>query len=168
MNHKALAEMTDTAVHPVTIVEDGMLSNAAISLLCRIQHFNDQIDHPLTSDKRIAAIEVACEILIEIIQFSQSMGLEETRDEKDVLTNLVDRKKLVAAMLKKQSWSEMIGLDPDRSRVKDQEYAQLGFRFEDLFSKRLSKLDALVADPEHAREWHEHWSEVVTEFSNRW
>lgn len=168
MNHKAFAEMIDSVSSHVQIVEDGRLSNEAISLLCRIQHFNDQIDHPQTSEKRLTAINVACEILVEIIDFVQTTGLVESRENKEILANFVDRKNQVEALLRKQSWGEMIGMDQERSRKKDEEFAQLGVRFEDMFRKRLSSLSHLVTDPALSREWQESWSTVITEFSTRW
>jgi len=168
MNHKAFAEMIDSVATHVRIAEDGRLSNAAISLLCRIQHFNDQIDRPQTTEKRLAAIGVACEILVEIIDFIESTGHEQSRENKEALANFVDRKNQVESMLRKQSWSEMIGMDQERSRQKNEEYAQLGIRFEDIFRKRLSSLSLQLLEPALAQEWQESWSSVITEFSTRW
>jgi hypothetical protein len=168
MNHKAFAEMIDSATAYVTIVQDGGFSNAAISLLCRIEHFNNQIDRPQTSEKRLAAIGVACEILVEMIDFCSSTGIVESRESKELLANFVDRKNQVEILLKKQTWSEMIGRDLESSRKKEQEYAQLGVRFEDMFRKRFTILGQQVNDPIQSQEWQEGWSTVVTEFSTRW
>lgn len=168
MNHKAFAEMIDSATAYVTIVHDGVFSNEAISLLCRIEHFNNQIDHPQTTEKRLLAIGVACEILVELIDFCTSTGMEETRESKELLANFVDRKNQVESLLKKHSWSEMIGRDLESSRKKEQEYAQLGIRFEDMFRKRFLLLGQQVTDPIQAQEWQEGWSTVITEFSTRW
>lgn len=168
MNHKTFAEMIDTTDLRVKVVDDGRLTNDAISFLCRIQHFNDQIDRPNTNEKRLLAIGVACEILVEIIDFAQSTGQAETRENKEFLSNFVERKNQVEALLKKQSWSEMVGMDQERSRQKVEEYTQLGLRFEDIFRKRLTSLNYLVRDPAQAREWQDGWSSLITEFSTRW
>ena len=168
MNHKVFAEIIDNASPFTAIVKDGAFSNEAISLLCRIEHFNNQIDHPQTSEKRLAAIGVACEILVELIDFCTSAGIEDTTESKELLANFVDRKNQVEALLKKQTWSEMIGRDQESTRRKEQEYAQLGIRFEDMFRKRFLLLSQRVTDPIAANEWQESWSTVITEFSTRW
>jgi hypothetical protein len=168
MNHNVLAEMIDSPTGQVTIVHDGVFTNAAISLLCRIEHFNNQIDHPQTSEKRLTTIGIACEILMEILDFCASAGVVESPKSKEMLAEFIDRKHQVEDLLKKQSWSEMLGRDPETCRKKEQAYSQLGIRFEDAFRRYFTILDQDVTDVIHAHEWHESWATVVSEFSSRW
>ena len=50
---------------------------------------------------------------------------EQSRENKEALANFVDRKNQVESMLRKQSWSEMIGMDQERSRQNNEEYAHI-------------------------------------------
>jgi hypothetical protein len=168
MNHNALAEIMDSPISFVTIIQNGVFSNAAISLLCRIEHFNEQLDHPQTSDKRLTAVRIGCEILMEILDFSASIGIVETSRSKDALAGFVDRKNEVEALLKRQSWSEMLGRDLEAIRRKQREYTELGERFEQIFRQRFSLLDQHVTDVIHAQDWHESWSMVINEFTASW
>jgi hypothetical protein len=105
---------------------------------------------------------------MEILDFCASAGVLETPKSKELLAEFIDRKHQVEDFLKKQSWSEMLGRDPETGRKKEQAYSQLGIRFEDVFRRYFTILDQDITDVIQAHEWHESWVTVVSEFSSRW
>jgi hypothetical protein len=168
MNQKAFAKMIEESPVRMAIAEDGRLSKEAMSLLCRLEHLNNQFHHPKSSDARLSAISVAREMLVEIIEFFLGTGEVETRVNREVLANLVDHTKHVELLLNEQTWTELLGINAEMKRTKDREYTWLGKDFEKTFRELFTVLDRQVAKEEIAPEWKESWTTVVNEFATRW
>lgn len=160
--------LDDPALTGVSIVIDGQLSHAAVSLLCRLEHLIDQLQRPRTSQGRLASIQTAQAMLVEIIEFYLSTGAPEQSPDRNVISTVVEQIKLVELLLRDLTWSDMFGFKTELSRTKEQEYEKLGNDLATTFRELFRVLDCYIDDPSVACEWHEGWSIIADEFIAHW
>lgn len=145
------------------------LSRELIELLSRLGNLIQPLQNPTSPQKRLAAIEIAKNILLSIIEFVNSnKASSDPGIDREELAELVEMIKQSEQIVGRETWSGLLGVK-SRFQVKQEDtYQQLNVELVAFFRRQFRLFDKLIRGTRYTPIWEDAYETFLEEFASRW
>jgi hypothetical protein len=145
------------------------LSRELIELLSRLGHLIQPLQNPTSPQKRLAAIEIARNILLSIIEFVDSnKSPSDPGIDHEELAELVEVIKQSELIVGRETWSELLGLKSRFQAKQENTYRQLSVELVSFFRRQFRMFDKLIQGTRYTPIWEDAYETFLEEFASRW
>lgn len=145
------------------------LSRELIELLSRLGHLIQPLQKPTDPQKRLAAIEIARNILLVILEFVD--GHKAPSDpgiDREELAELVEVIKQSEQIVGRETWSGLLGLKSQYQVRQENTYQQLGVELVAFFRRQFRMFDKLIQGTRYTPVWEDAYETFLEEFAAHW
>ena len=148
---------------------DVRLHDDCIVLLSELAHLLDRLDREAKSARLSGAIDVAKDILVEMLEFdAHHFGNDSVAPVLGRVCELRDMARDIQSLVGRSFWSRLFGGDHQHDELRQQAYRQLGEEFAVGYRELLSVIDGNFEMHETTNEWRASCRVFVDDFRRRW
>jgi hypothetical protein len=145
------------------------LSRELIELLSRLGHLIQPLQNPTSPPKRKAAIEIARNILLAIIEFVEvNKSASDPGIDREELAELIDVIKQSEQIVGRETWSGLLRLKSRFQIKQENTYELLGVELVGFFRRQFRMFDKLIQGTRYTPIWEDAYETFLEEFAARW
>ena len=162
---KQLACYRDSSV----VARDARLHDDCIVLLGELVRLLDQLDRETKSTRLSGAIDVAKDVLVELLEFDANhFGNDAVAPQLGRICELRDMARDIQSLVGRSFWSRMFGRNNQHDELRHQAYRQPGEEFAIAYRELLSIIDGNFESHENANDWRASCRVFVDDFRRHW